>query len=138
MMRGSMSQIVKNYSIPLIPISWQRVKHNGRQLFDGQKEQKVMYGIYMQQGHGDSPPFIEAVSLDVIFYMKKPTGKRKAFEQFWHSTYPDIDNLLKILFDSAVDARILKDDRLISKLSTQKIYDDNPRIDVIIKTLGDK
>ncbi len=126
---------IKTYTIPLHPISWQRAKLNKRAscLYDGQKNDKLMCGLHLRKCHGDEETFSRAMSISCLFFMKKPTSARKPWHQHWHTTYPDIDNLEKFLYDTLVDAEIIADDRLICEQHSKKIYDDNPRTEIIIR-----
>lgn len=86
---------------------------------------------------------------------KKPTPKARAktwdkFKRFmdeklWHIRTPDIDNLVKALFDSISKAGYNKvdkkgivwtDDSIICDLRARKKYSPNPRIELEIKELG--
>lgn len=101
------------------------------------------------------------ISVDVTFYMKaplnvskKPTPKARAKtwdifhrfmdEKLWHAMRPDIDNLVKALFDSISNAGYNKvdkkgivwtDDSIVCELKAQKRYSSNPRIEFEIKEL---
>lgn len=101
------------------------------------------------------------VSVNVTFYMKAPLSvskeptpksRAKAWETFkkfigeklWHTRKPDIDNLIKALFDSISNAGYNKvdkkgivwtDDSIVCKLRAQKRYSNNPRIEFEIKEL---
>ena len=110
----------------------------------------------------DGPFYDGPISVDVTFYMKaplniskKPTPKARAktwdvFKQFiaeklWHFKLPDIDNLVKALFDSISNAGYNKvdkkgivwtDDSIVCDLRARKKYSPNPRIELEIKELG--
>lgn len=87
-------------------------------------------------------------------YQKKPTPKARAktwdifkrfmAEKLWHFRKPDIDNLVKALFDSISKAGYNKvdkkgivwtDDSIVCELKAQKRYSSNPRIELEIKEL---
>lgn len=110
----------------------------------------------------DGQFFDGPILVDVTFYMKaplnvskKPTPKARAktwdaFKKFmderlWHSRKPDIDNLVKALFDSISTAGYNKvdkkgivwtDDSIVCGLIARKKYSPNPRIELEIKELG--
>ena len=86
---------------------------------------------------------------------KKPTPKARAktwdrFKRFmdeklWYAVRPDIDNLVKALFDSISTAGYNKvdkkgivwtDDSIVCGLIARKKYSPNPRIELEIKELG--
>ena len=78
------------------------------------------------------------ISLNVTFYMPRPkkhyrTGKYarllKKDSPFWHSTKPDIDNLVKFVMD-ALQGMLWSDDCKIVRLETSKIYSKKPRTEI--------
>lgn len=89
-----------------------------------------------------SKPFNEPLSVEMIFYMKRPkshfrTGKyshklKKGIGED-HSKKPDIDNLVKFVMDSG-NKILWKDDACISHLRTMKVYSLNPRTEIRIWT----
>lgn len=65
-------------------------------------------------------------------------------ETLWHAKTPDVDNLVKPLFDSISKAGYNKvdkkgivwtDDSIVCELSARKKYSPNPRIEFEIKEL---
>ncbi|MGG4288354.1 RusA family crossover junction endodeoxyribonuclease [Priestia megaterium] len=67
----------------------------------------------------------DEIEVEVMFFMPIPQSwskkKREAAVLKPHKSKPDIDNLLKGLFD-ALNGLIWKDDNLVSKVSAVKIY----------------
>lgn len=100
--------------------------------------------------------FYSAISVDVTFYMKatkamsqEPTArtgaKRKAeyerfvAEQIPHDKKPDLDNLIKAVFDSVSDSKVVwSDDNIISEVQARKVYSPNPRILLEVKDVRNK
>lgn len=109
----------------------------------------------------DGQFFDGPIMVDATFYMKaplnvskKPTPKARAktwdaFKKFmdetlWHAKIPDVDNLVKSLFDSISKAGYNKvdkkgivwtDDSIVCELRARKKYSPNPRIELEIKEL---
>lgn len=109
----------------------------------------------------DGPFYDGPVKVDVTFYMKAPEtiskepskrarestwAKFKAFvnELMWHFKKPDLDNLVKALFDSISNAGYSKidkkgivwsDDSLVCDLHARKLYSPNPRIEIEIEEI---
>lgn len=99
------------------------------------------------------PYHTEATQVNVTFYMqapktisKKPSPKAKEstwakFKRFiaeviWHITKPDLDNLVKALFDSVSDSKVVwSDDNIVCDLHARKVYSPNPRIEMEIENL---
>ena len=102
----------------------------------------------------DGQFFDGPIMVDVTFYIKKPTLKARAktwdrfkkftAERLWHAKKPDVDNLVKALFDSISNAGYNKvdkkgivwtDDSIVCDLRARKKYSPNPRIELEIKEL---
>lgn len=95
--------------------------------------------------------FDDAVSVAVTFYMtapqsisKEPTKRSKQktkdrfrnfiYEKIWHTKKPDLDNLIKAIFDSITDSEVIwTDDNIVCHLEAKKIYSPNPRIEIQIE-----
>lgn len=59
-------------------------------------------------------------------------------EMIWSYTRPDLDNYVKAVYDSISDSGVVwKDDGQVAKMSSEKRYSLNPRIEVEIKPLED-
>lgn len=127
----------KDYIINVKPIRWARVGYSKNHFFDTQKQDKLAYGLYILNGHGDSPPFAGPLSLDVTFYMQIPKLKSKRAKSIYHHFTPDADNLTKFLMDSITQVgTIWEDDKQVSILIAKKIYDPKPRVEFTIRELA--
>ncbi len=78
----------------------------------------------------------ESVEIDIIFYMQIPKSlskkKQIALDGSWHDKTPDIDNCAKFTFD-VLNGIAYDDDSQICEVHAKKIYDKNPRTEIIIK-----
>lgn len=109
----------------------------------------------------DGPFYDGPIKVDVIFYMKAPqsiakeptprakTSTWKRFKKYvsemtWHFKKPDIDNLVKAVFDSISNAGYNKidkkgivwsDDNIVCDLRARKFYSPNPRIEIEIEEI---
>ena len=99
--------------------------------------------------------FDGAIRVEVTFYMKAPQSvskrpseraKSKAKELYlkyisrllWHVKKPDLDNLIKSLFDSISKSEIVwSDDNIVCDLRARKLYSPNPRIEIEIEEIED-
>jgi Holliday junction resolvase RusA-like endonuclease len=78
------------------------------------------------------------LEIETIFFMKIPksTSKKKKAEmisgEIKHIKLPDVDNLYKAVSD-AMNEVVYKDDSQIWNMHAIKQYDENPRIEVVIK-----
>ncbi len=119
----------KAYCVNIIPIPWKRAARNGNRLYDAQARDKVNFGLYLSNIHNDEPLFSNPIHLDIIFYM--PIAKTIKNRTLYHSFAPDLDNLCKFLLDAIRDVLIV-DDRIICSLTAKKVYDKEPRTELII------
>lgn len=121
----------KSYCIKIPPIAWQRARLNGQRFFDGQTKEKVAFGLYLNQQHNDESLFSNPITLDVVFYMAQPKSLKDRKGTMYHSTKPDLDNLIKFLLDSIKDVLIV-DDKIICSIYAKKVYDKEPRTEFVI------
>lgn len=120
----------KSYRINISPIPWQRV-HRENKIYDPHNRDVVAFGICLSNQHNDEPLFEKPVHLDVTFYMpliKQFDGKKLPS---FHSRSPFVDNLYKFLISAMKDV-IIADERVICSLSLKKVYDREPRTELII------
>lgn len=122
---------IKTYYIPIAPMPWKRPARNGKKMYDAQAKDKVNFGIYLNQQHNDEPLFDCPIHLDINFYMPIPKSVSLRKQVPYHSSTPDIDNLLKFCLDTMTDVVII-DDRIICSITAKKVYDKEPRIELTI------
>jgi Holliday junction resolvase RusA-like endonuclease len=129
-------RLFKEYIINLAPISWKRPGINKKTFYDQQKHEKLAFGLYLLQQHGDDPKFTKPLHVEVNFFIPIPDILKKREHSRWCAKYPDIDNLQKFIFDAINDTGVIwNDDRLISSLVCKKIYDKCPRTHITITEL---
>lgn len=121
-----------------VPLARARLAGPERHVYDAQKMLKHRCGLVLLQQHGLEPMFTQPLHLDAVFYMEKPfkhrtklTEKGKPNKQYKedgaaHSSYPDLDNLVKFLCD-VCNGVILKNDKIIWSMNIRKEYDNRPR-----------
>ena len=87
--------------------------------------------------------FAGAVSVEIGFYFRRPKGhfgtgrnegKLKASAPQYHIIKPDSDNLVKFAFD-CLNEVAWKDDTQVVRHLAEKIYDDEPRTEILIREL---
>lgn len=128
----------KTFYLDVTPISWKRAGHNAttNTFYDTQKSDKVRCSLLLLNQHNDDPLYgPEPVELSAVFYLPIPPGKKNKKYSPYHATPPDIDNYLKFLLDM-INGVLITDDRCISVLSAQKIYDDQPRTIFTLRSLS--
>ena len=121
----------KSYCIKVNPISWQRVVRSGNLCYDANTKDKVAFGLYLSQQHNDEPFFIKPIHLDLTFYMPIPKPINDRSVSVYHASPPHLDSLYKSFLDAIKDILIV-DPRVICSLTMKKVYDKEPRTEVII------
>jgi Holliday junction resolvase RusA-like endonuclease len=128
----------KTYIINKPPVPWARPGLSGKRFFDTQTQDKLIYGIYLQQQHGADALFYHPSTLDICFFMpcsvKVSTSIKEENTEIVHCVRPDIDNLVKFALD-AMRNIIIIDDKIIYSINAKKIYDSKPRTEFTIKEL---
>jgi len=73
------------------------------------------------------------IALKLTFYMKLPQSwsnkKKLSYENKYHTSKPDLDNLIKMVLDRG-NTLIWEDDNIVSKIEATKLYSNNPRIEI--------
>lgn len=122
----------KNYCININPIGWKRAGLSGKKFFDTQQRDKIAFGLFLGQQHGNEPLFNRPIHLDITFFMPIPKSKLRLKKDnhgcpyFYHATVPDLDNLLKFILDACKNV-VLQDDRWVCSITASKKYDIQPR-----------
>ena len=126
-----MDEIV--YVIPGEPIPLARPRHSHNNVYDSQKNQKLVLSINLRNQHKNKPLYLGPLLLNITFYM--PVAKsREEFKASLmgtpHFYKPDLSNLIKMTEDIA-NGIIFKDDCQIVEIIAKKIYGE-PRTEFTI------
>ena len=121
-----------NIIIPGKPLSTQFRIGNGK-LYNQHREEadRISNEIFLQK-----PPFIldKPVALDIRFCMEIPKSyKKKIHEGEFHIKKPDLTNLVKFIED-CMTGIVYKDDCCVCETSSRKVYSNNPRIEIEVRT----
>jgi Holliday junction resolvase RusA-like endonuclease len=118
--------------IPIIPMG--AVRTTQKQKFVDERAKR--YLSYKQQiawliKQHIHRPSDNPILVDVTFYMPIPSSwsgkKKERYNGQIHKSKPDIDNLIKGLFDS-LNKIAWKDDNLVYEVHSKKVYSFNPGI----------
>ena len=128
------------------PSAQARHRHFSRGKFTGtydpSKDKKESF-VSILQSQAPKEPISTAILLELTFAMHRPkshygSGKRaeclKDSAPEYHTGRPDIDNLQKFVQDS-LNKVFYRDDSLICKIISEKVYSDVPRTEIILTTL---
>lgn len=129
----------KTYVLNFDPVPWARpagIKHR----YDANKKHKDSIRLILKEQHGyNSPLFHGPLCMDVVFYLKIPvswsSSKKMHSVGVYHTSRPDLDNLVKLVLDACSNDILFADDCLVSSLVVKKLYDDNPRTEITVSTL---
>lgn len=104
----------------------------------GQKYAAYKDFIAWQVKQGIREPFTKAVGVPlIIFNMPIPKSKQGKVEPGQlHTVKPDIDNLIKGLFDAANGVAWIDDNRVAELGTIKKVYSDNPGIIFEVEEIG--
>lgn len=88
--------------------------------------------------HRPDRPLQESAHVELGFFMPIPKSMRKCdlpeaiAERMVHTKKPDMDNLEKAVLD-ALNEVFWRDDSIVCSKWTQKVYSQNPRIEILIR-----
>lgn len=92
-----------------------------------ERDAKILIKVAM----AGRPPLEGAVSVVIDAWFAKP--KRKLKSQH-HTSTPDADNICKILCDS-MNGIAFHDDSQVCQLAINKLYGENPRVEIVMTAL---
>ena len=125
----------KSYCINIPPIAWQRAVRNGNRLYNTHTRDKVSFGLHLSQQHNEEPFFEKPIKLEVTFYLPLPKTQNPNRPYSFCNNPPYLSNLYSFLLDAIKDI-IIKDSRVICSLSLKKVYDKEPRTELVITEVG--
>lgn len=120
------------------PIALARPRLGHKKVWDCQTELKAVSAIELRYQHANQQMYYGPLHLNVTFYLPIPSSisKKKKSQLFGspHIFRPDLSNLIKYIEDVATGI-IYRDDSLIAKITSFKLYDNNPRTEFTIEIL---
>lgn len=118
------------------PLARPRFGKNAR-VYNSQRTEMLIHGLQIKEQHKGKPLYTGPLHVNATFYMKLPKMPReqqKRMEQHYHTSPCDLDNLIKKILD-VCNGVLFEDDRIISSVFAQKVYDYNPRTEFNITEL---
>lgn len=124
--------------IPLPPVPWQAPIKGKHVFYDPKEKEKRCVRFYIRKQY-DAPPLDEFVVIKFIFTFKVPKSawkkeKEKMLSQEIIPTRSDCTNLQK-LYEDCLKGIVIKDDRKVAKIFSEKIYGKTEGIFIEIYTL---
>lgn len=125
------------------PMGAVRMTGRGKYVKDNAKRyleyKKVIYFEVLQQLKHKYNPIDAAIGVNIVFKMPIPSSwsekKKQEHMDKLHTKKPDIDNLVKGLFD-AVNGLLWVDDNRVANMMVSKVYSDNPGIEMTVEPIG--
>jgi Holliday junction resolvase RusA-like endonuclease len=139
-----MNEHILTFEVPGQPIAQQRPRAASRgkfvTIYDAKESRaaKSHVALYASMAQGNKPVAMGALSATVEFHVKKPKSKiRKNSTPFpYPNCKPDIDNMIKLVFD-AINGIIFKDDSQIISLTASKVWaSEEPKTQISIFKVG--
>lgn len=107
-------------------------------MYDPQDEEKRAVEIVMLQyaKQGKHEIFKTPVKLAIYFYCRPLKSKKiiNLWHSHWHTSKPDIDNMVKFYLDCA-NGIVFDDDRQVVSIVANKYYSEKPRTEMIVTEL---
>lgn len=88
--------------------------------------------LSLRSQHAGKPPASGPVKLGLLFYRVRPKSNKSA----WPTVKPDLDNYVKMLCDTLMDAGVLADDSQVCRIDAGKFWTaDKPGVEVVLEPL---
>lgn len=118
------------------PLAWERARRRGERYFDSQSKEKQHFGWLAKIGLGIGVPFEEPLEVELVFRMPIPASfsekKTRELHGTFHRKCPDLDNLMKFVFD-ALNRVVWYDDKQIVNVTATKVYSRAPGTSLVVK-----
>ena len=112
-----------------------RFRRHGNKVitYNSQSKEEKSLGWKLRDAYVDQEPLEGPVDLNVLFVFEKTKSKNI---NDYHTTVPDIDNLLKFLCDAA-NGILWRDDRQVARMSASKIYGESARTIITVSEIDE-
>jgi len=125
----------KSYRVNINPIPWKAAERKPSRSYEGVGGDIVAFGLHIAQQHNEEPLFTNPIAIKIKFYMPFSTISHKPRPKgINHVSSPFLDNLYKFIIHTLKDV-VIADERIICSLSLQKVYDKEPRTEIVITEL---
>lgn len=87
------------------------------------------------EAQGSKPSIAGPVNIGIVFFLRRP--KRAKFRNY-PATRPDLDKLVRAVFDALTQARVWFDDGQVCILGTSKVWagERGPRVEISVAEVG--
>lgn len=112
------------FVIPMKPVAWGRARRCGSRYFNSDRHEDAMEELrwVFLAGRRSEKPLSCAVSMKILFcYQKKPVRGVTKHGTEWKTSRPDLDNLLKLVWD-AMSGILIDDDEQICEVYAAKRF----------------
>ena len=119
------------YVIKGDPIPLSKHKSTSSTLWDKMRENKRFYSISLENQQNNKPLPYTPIEMNIIFYMPPDKDEEKSL---YHDSKPTLISLINFIEAVAVGT-IYPNNKILSSITAKKIYDYNPRTEIIINEL---
>jgi len=119
------------------PVPQARHRHNYSKCYDPQYKIRHFFRYLIKQAFMDEEldMFTKPTFLTAEFYLPIPKTKALAKKKgLYHTSKSDLDNLLKFILD-CMTGIVYKDDSIVCKILSSKMYSQIPRVKINIKEI---
>jgi len=120
------------------PIPQKRHRHNQNKAYNPLAVEKKNHQFLLRQYTKTIPSLAQSllcgpISVDITFFMRLPETKScRKTKGLYHTSRPDIDNLIKFILDVMSDV-IYADDAYVYKINATKKYSHKERTEVTVQ-----
>jgi Holliday junction resolvase RusA-like endonuclease len=126
------------FTVPGEAVPFARAGARGKQRFTPGKQRNAMGVVahLAQRAMAGQPPFLGALRMTVraVYLVPESWSKKKREAAKWKSSYPDADNIGKLIKD-ALNKVVYVDDAQIAELTVQKVYGPIAGVTVTVERL---
>lgn len=135
-----------HFTILQEPVAKQRPRLGTWGVYDAQEKVKQKWECIFQQEmllKGYKMLVADKLEVNMCFYIQIPKSLSKAKQSILENVFHararpgDLDNCVKFVFDAMNDL-VYNDDRQIVKMSAEKRYSANPRVEITVSVLEEK
>lgn len=114
------------------PVAKARARVTKKGAFNPRKTELAQHEIRFCLNSERAPKFSGPLAMTLVFSFIKPAGVPR--KRNWPTVKPDLDNLIKMVCDSA-NTILYDDDKQVVRVTAEKIYSYREGIDLTIETI---
>lgn len=132
--------LLHRYTIQGAPIAQAPRQYSGKNIYDTQKQQKLLWQIELSAQHNDAPMLEGPIVLDCCFFFTPEQAiaskKRSSYIGRPHGNRPSLDDLVEWVVDKCHGV-IYKDRNIVCSINAYKCYDLCARTEFMFRRMED-